>query len=567
MKLNCLVSAISICTILSPGVVSAKPTPITPSGGAFVNYTWMNAVVNKTPVVSAACPSIETDIYGDGFKVARQKSFYGSLAATAAKWFPSNSQWASVGIGPIKNSFGIYFTEIDKLSELSEVKEKKLPNNYEEIQKWKVSDSAYWESQGGVSFYMGTGIAPVAVGVFAIATGGWVSFLQKTGPNKVYVELAKKKIRAISISAGVGVPVPIPIRTPGPNVSLDKHFESSNGFSYEFNLDNNQNIEAFERFMAGDMTKAQDLSKLTNSGVTKLSDMSDIRVGLSRSMGIATPYIPVISFKMSVEKAYDKVEESSIWDEDIKKDTGIYIKQRNSYIFGQQFKVVRSFQGGKSTIETAVDTGTPTQTDKLFGNFKYAYQSNWGQERRLRKYINKVKSLTGLVTETCARVPAFKDSLGFNQVVLEMNWSDEYVREILGQGKQKENFLQTIKSAAQRYQILANNSDSPLCLNSDDDKYDDNCTTSTSAKIDGIFNNLQNYSNQMNKSLNTDRKEFAKNMAKFGEEVWKSPYVFKAFYEKGKLCGQEFRYEISGQRLTRHVINQKYVHSMECTGM
>ena len=138
MKLKYLVKTLSICTAITSAGVMAD----TVGGSGMINYTWMNAIINKTPVKSAACPMIETDMYGGGFKVAVQKSFFGSLGISGGRWFPRNAQWASVGISPVKNSFGIYFTDIAKIDELSLVKEKKLPDNYNEINKWKVADSA-----------------------------------------------------------------------------------------------------------------------------------------------------------------------------------------------------------------------------------------------------------------------------------------------------------------------------------------------------------------------------------------------------------------------------------------
>lgn len=548
MKMNCIVKALSLCTLLASGIVNAE----SPGSSFFVNYNWMDAIINKTPVKSGVCPEIETDIYGDGFRVAQQKSFYLSLGGTGSKWFPKTEQWTGVGVGPMKNSFGIYFSDIGKLSELAAEKEKKLPDSYEEINQWKVSDSAYWESQGGVSFYLGTGIFPVDVGVFAVATGGWTNFLQKTGPNRVYVEMSKKKIRSISLGVGVIVP----------SIAFEKAFEKSNGFAYEFVLDNQEAIESFERFMAGDVTKAQDLSKIKDSGVNKISDMTESRMGDSRTFGLTTPFLSILTFKSSTGHAYDHYEEDSVWDEKVIKDTGIYIKQRNTTLAGQQLvKEARSFIGGKAT-NTSPSIGGMSTTEKLYGNFKFSYQSNWGQEKRLRKYIGKVKALTGLVDETCARVPAFKDSMGFNQVSLEVKWSNDYVKELIGKGKSKRSMLSQIKSLAQGYQLNSNKSD--LCAILDDDKYDDNCTNSTTLKVENIFKNLETYSLNMNKSYGVDNKEFAKNMAKFGEEVWKSPFVFKAFFEKGKQCGQDFKFEVSGRRISRHSVEQKFVGIENC---
>ena len=569
MRMNYCAMLLSVSLLFSSGV--AYSSSVTPRGGFFVNYNWMNAVVNKTPVVPSACPTVETDIYGNGFKVARQKSFYGNIMGTLSKWFPKDKQWASVGVGPTKSSFGIYFTDIDQLKELSQVKEKRLPDNFNEINKWKVSDSAYWESQGGVSFYLGTGIVPFTVGIFAVATGGWVNFLQKTGPHKVYVEISRKKVKSISLNGGAGIPANWPIRYPGLNVSVGKAFEKSKGFSYEFNLDSPENIEAFERFMAGDMTKAQELSMSNASGITKISDITDSRVGTSIGFGITIPYIPIFSFKTSIEHGYDVMEEDNTWNEVAINNSGVYIKQRNVFLAGHLVKTARSFTGGKTLKDAPDEEGGMSHTEKIFGNFKYSYQSNWGQERRLRKYLRKVKELTGLVSETCVKVPSFKDSLGFNQIDLQLDLSDEYLREIIGVEKTKSNLLQKIKTSAQNYQMLEDNLSSSVCqkgdLNDDgdDDSYDESCRNSSSEKISNIFKNLEEYSLKMNQTIDTDRKQFAKYLAKFGEEIWKSPFVFKAFYEKGKICGERFKFEVSGQRISRHFIDQQFVNTPACS--
>ncbi|MGZ3787899.1 MAG: hypothetical protein ACXVLQ_05215 [Bacteriovorax sp.] len=557
MKTSILVQALPICAVLSAGAASAvTPTSsisdVNDTGDNFsVSYSWMNALINKTPVEPSACPEINTDIYGSGFKVARQKNFFATIKAFGTKHFPPTQIWASVGIGPVKDSFAIYFSDIDNLGELAMEKRKHLPDSYEEVNRWKVSDSAVWESQGGVSFYLRAGVTPVEVGVFAVATGGWSHFLQKTGPNKVYVELARKKIRSIALGAGLGQP----------NISVEKAFEKAHGFSFEFTLDSQENIEAFERFMAGDVTKAEERSNEEGSGVVKISDMSESRSRLLKTIELATPFLPILSFKKTIEKDYDHVEENMAYGDQRIKDMGIYINQRDTAVIGKKLKEARSFMGGKVASDVQGVMG-PLQTEKWFGNFKYAYQSDWGQEKRLRKYIAKAGALTGLVEETCASVPAFDNSLGFNQVLLEVNWSDEYVRELMGLGKSNGNLLKKLKARA--LSLYTKEDLSKVCDGSDGDN-DKNCAAGFSSDIDGIFKNIENYSTQMNQNFYSNNNEFIKNLTKLGQEVWKSPAVFKAFYERGKLCGEEFKFEVSGKRITRLLVNKKFDYSDACS--
>lgn len=550
MRINYFIKTLSVFSIFLN--VAHANADITPGSSWAINYDWMDTIINKTPAQLGACPQLEVGLYKSGFKVARQKSFYGSVGSSGSKWFPRDQIWTAVGIGPIKNSFGIYFSDIDNLDKLTQEKQKKLPQTADEIAKWKVSDSAYWESQGGVGLYLGGGTFPFEIGVFAVATGGWANYLQKTGPNKVYVEMSKKYIKSVSFDAGVTYP----------NISIGKVKESSMGFAYQFTLDDQENIEAFERFMAGDTTKAEDLSKFKDSGVSKFSNMSEDRTALATSWGVSFPFIPILTFRSSKERAYDHVEENSVWDEKVVKDRGIYVKQRNIRIVGNHLKESRSFIGGRTLIDLPTESSARNITEKLFGNFKYTYQSDGGQERRLRKYVSRVKALTGLAGETCVTVPSSTDSLDFNQVVLEVNWSDSYVREIIGLGKTNGKLLAQIKNSAKKLYALKSNTD--ICKVQDGDNYDDTCNLSSNSSIDNSFKNLDEYSKGMKKSYSNDKKEFARNLAKFGEEVWKSPFIFKAFFERGKTCGQEFKYEVSGQRITRHQLSQKFAFTDSC---
>lgn len=523
----------------------------------FLNYDWFNKIVNLTPTSNESCPTLEMDTYSNGFKVALQKSFYVSLGASASKWFPENSQWASVGVSPTVNNFGVLFADVDNEDQINEAKNRELPRTAQVLENWRVSDSAYWESQGGVALYVGTGVDPLNVGVFAVATGGWTNFLQKTGPNKVYVERAKKNIKSVSFGAGISYP----------NISIEKVAEDAAGFAYEFTLESNESIEAFERFMAGDNTKAQELEKFSDRGVLKISNTAETRLGISRSFGVATPFLPILSFKTSVENSYDQSSENTVWDEGTYKDVGMYIKQRSSSLFGQHFKLSRSFTGGQNVLDLpGKDNAGRNITKKTFGTFKYSYMSDWGQELRLRKYIAKAKSLTGLTSETCVKVPESSNSLAFNQVNLELNLSNEYIRAIMNSDKSENNLLDKIKKSALHFQATKDLVGACEELKADQGPdIDDTCNKSSNSLIEKSFEKLNTYAANMSATVDTDKKEFAKNITKFGEEIWKSPFIFKAFFEKGKDCGQEFNFEVSGRRISRHVVSQKWAKTDACS--
>ena len=153
--------------------------------GWYLNYDWLDQIVNQTPVKDGTCPTLDVDRYETGYRTSLQTSFYGSVSGSISKWFPKSEVWASLAIGPMINNFGIISSNISTMAQMDAERAKKLPLTTAELSRWKVKDSAYWESQGGVSFYLGAGKDPVGVGIFAVATGGWANYLEKTGPDSV----------------------------------------------------------------------------------------------------------------------------------------------------------------------------------------------------------------------------------------------------------------------------------------------------------------------------------------------------------------------------------------------
>ncbi|MGZ3773943.1 MAG: hypothetical protein ACXVCY_13585 [Pseudobdellovibrionaceae bacterium] len=502
---------------------------MTGSGSFNINYDWLNQIVNKTPAGSGLCPNMEVDIHKNGYHLALQKSFYGTLMPSLSTWFPQQEMWASLSIGPMINNFGILYSDINDISELDHEQDKSLPTTAYELTKWKVKDSAYWESQGGVAFYLGTGESYVGIGVFAVASGGWANYLEKTGPNSVYVERSRKTekymtvnigaVRLVSINAGIAI-------------------EKAHGFNYEFNFVTPEVSKAFERFMAGDTTKAYELSLNPNSGVKKIADTSLSSFRRTVGATLATPYIPVISFKATAGNTYTHEEEMSIWDEQVIKDSGLYLKQARSRVFGYHTNSATSFQGGK--VDATVKSENKNEL-KLYGKFKYAYQSDWGQEERLRSHIAYAKAISGLKSEpdTCIGIPNFDETLSYNQVILQMDLSDEYMKELLGMGAKDSALLSAIETKAQS--------------NCDD--------------CDGIadtFANIRKNAERVRSNIGKDQNQFSLGMANIGKAVWSNPAIFKAFYDKGKQCGMEFKFEVSGQRLSQFIRGKKYPYSASC---
>ena len=526
--------------------------------GWYLNYDWLNQIVNKTPVKDGVCPTLDVDRYGDGFRTALQTSFYGTVSASISKWFPKSEVWASLSIGPMINNFGIISSNITSMDQLDAEKAKKLPLTANELSRWKVKDSAYWESQGGVAFYLGAGKDPVGVGAFVVATGGWANYLEKSGPNKVYVERAKKYVKSVNLGTGVSLV----------SVGAELAVEKAKGFNYEMDLTSAVNQQAFERFMAGDTTKAYELSQIEGSGIKKIADTSLSKFGRGFGASLSTPYIPIISLRASTGKDYNHEEELSIWDEHVVKDYGVYTRQSSSRLVGLHKKKATSFKGGVVQLDTG-SGDKKTSSTKFYGNFKHAYQSDWGQEGRLGNQVDYARDISGTngMPETCVNVPNLKKSLGYNQVILQMNLSDEYMRAILGMSAGPE-FLAGIEANARVMDTQARDladcssaggsvsAEGPMTTNTEHA-----CRTSS---VSSAFSSIRKAIAKINSSVDRDKSGFAFGMANLGKAIWSNPSVFRAFLEKGKSCGMDFNFEVSGQRLSRFYKQSKYDYSPSC---
>lgn len=535
------------------GFTGAAQASNTYGNGWALNYDWLDQVVNKTPAPENTCPVLKVDHYKSGFKVALESSFYGSISKSISHWFPNEEIWAAISIGPMKNSFGVIFADISSLSELSQQKSKKLPLTAKELAKWKPTDSAYWESQGGVAFYAGAGYDIVHVGSFSVASGGWANYLEKTGPSTVYVERAKKNIKSVSVSAGISLV----------SLAAERVVESAKGFNYEFNLESAENAEAFERFMAGDTTLAYELSKIEGSGIRKIGDTLQSKLGKSIGLSLSTPFLPVISLKSTSQKDYSHEEELSIWDERVVKDYGFYSQQNNSRLLGKHQKQATSFKGGITTIESGPESDRQ-KNDKFYGQFKFAYQSDWGQEGKLRWIVEQAKDMTGLVSEpeTCVQVPNLQNTLNYNQLIVQMNLSDAFMRQIFGFNFARTAFLDRIEANALRIEDqLRSQNGCEIHSDGQNSRTDAVCKAPS---VRSVFKNIRGYAVEVRESVSKDKNAFAFAMANFGKAVWSNPAVFKAFFDKGADCGMDFSFEVSGQRLTRFYKTKKTVYSDTC---
>lgn len=519
--------------------------------GWALNYDWLDQIVNLTPAPAGNCPTLNIDVYRDGYKIALERSFYASITPAISYWFPRDEVWTAIAVGPMKNNFGVTFSTIKSMNELQAEKAKKLPVTGQELSRWKVKDSAYWESQGGVAFYLGVGKEAVGLSVYAVASGVWANYLEKTGPNTVYVERQKKDVKTIAYGGGV-------MRL---MLTTEQAFEKAKGLTYEFTLKNSEATSAFERFMAGDATKALELSTIANSGVTKIADTSGSRIGRTFGATLATPFIPVIAFKGSSGKDANIEEEITIWDEQIVKNYGVYKKESSSRLVSAHRKKATSFKGG--VVKMEVGQGSNTKyTEKFYGNFKHAFQADWGQEGMLRNEINHVYNISGLKSEPemCVNVPNLKKTLGYNQTLLHVNYSDEYMREIFGYGYSSDRLLKEIEDQAKRIDYNAR-------LAEGCDLYDNNQNNSPVCRATSVysaFSTIRKSIAQVRKAYGSDNNAFAFGMANFGKAVWSNPSVFKAFFEKGKECGIDLEFEVSGQRLSRFNKSKKYSYTNAC---
>ncbi|MCP4914171.1 MAG: hypothetical protein GY909_13750 [Oligoflexia bacterium] len=505
--------------LLASGAVYAQNKPIySNSNSQYLEANFIPGFINKqeNPTSLDECPTVELADSNEGYDFNIVKNYYVSLGAGKSSWFPELGQWANAGLSLIKGSYVGYYGTMLPNQTKKEIKEtRRIPRKAEGLEPWNVGDAVFWDSQGGVSFNIGTGISPFHVGANFVAKGSWSHYVEKTGPNKIYVGVTKRKIRSMAIQGGISYL----------GASANKIKEWATGLSYELELDTPEVREAYKDLVKGRFNAIQELEAAEHPGVNKIADIEKYKTGFSRSYGSGLPYIPLLSFRRSKERHAEVEDLIFAWDATQKTSKGIYVKSHNYRIVGLNHKRTHNFEAGHKDIEEMDwQNNRRVKRKEEFSNFTYKYEADFGRDNKLGRAFKKFKKVTGL--NHCLNIPDIDQSIGYNQIEYKLSWSKEMINSF------KMNFLAWTENMR--------------------------LEESLSKKLAKI--------NELREELNQEEDNIKKSKiwAKIGEKIWKKSEVFSFFKNKIEECGGKISFEVSGENIKKIYTESSYEAQESC---
>lgn len=508
---------LSLALSSAPIMAQSKPTYST-SNSQYLDIDFIPGFINnqKNPTSEDSCPTVELATVDEGYRFNIVKSYYASVGAGTSSWFPELGQWTSAGLGLIKSSYVGYFGNVLPGQDKKEVrKTRRIPRKAEKLAPWNVGDAIFWDSTGGVSFNIGTGISPFYVGANFVAKGSWSHYVEKTGPNKVYVGVNKKKIRSLGLSGGISYL----------GASQNRIKEWATGLSYELDLTSPEVQEAYADLVRGRFNNVQELEAANHPGVTKIGDLEKFKVGFTRGYGSGLPYVPLLSFRRSKARHAEVESQVFTWEASEKTNKGIFLKNHNYRIVGLHHKRLHSFEAGVKEIEEMDwDNDRKVQRNEEFANLVYKYEADFGRDNKLGRAFKKFKKVTG--QNHCLNIPDIDQSIGFNQIEYKLSWSKEMINSF------KKNYL----SWTQNMRL----------------------EESLSKRLTKI--------NDLREELNKeeDKVERSKIWSKIGEKIWKKPEVFTFFKNKIEECGGKISFEVSGENIKKIYTESSYEAKESC---
>lgn len=490
----------------------------------------------------------ETDI-ADGHRVRVEKSYSGNYMYTHSLWFPNPGIWSAVGLGPTLNRYVLFFGTAFGENGVREFKGRTLPFDSNNLSKWNVGDAVFWNSEGGAILGLGSGMSPLNLGTNLTVKGSWAQYVEKTGENKVFVSLIKRKIRTVSISAGVLYA----------GASLEKIKEKLKSRSYEVEFIDQAHFDAYTAFLRGDESKLKSLIAEGSTSIEPIEVISTLKYATERAIGIATPIVPIISWRNSRRSSSSYTHGEASWGTVRDEYLAEYVWQRNTRILHLDYLRESKFLAGKQVaIENDYENGGKKTTEKYIFELNYKYESDHGKDNRLRSQLYRFKGKTGMYN-VCVNIPNIVNRVGYNTINQKAVFSEAFTKTLLNKLKDKSLGEVLISKADKIVTTLLAEDERYACGRKD---YNSCYESFKSWYLKSVSYLVNGYKNYVNSDFNSI--QGSNYLSYLGKTVVNNPILYRALIEEGKLCGMELTFEISGRNISMIEKKDVFTESNGC---
>jgi hypothetical protein len=363
--------------------------------------------------------TLELDNYSKGIRVntRRKIGMSAGLASEYSEDFNDVDLSQVIGIAPsVKTNadFVNYVEDIKSAEKLIQF----IPYNENELDKYKILDSAQFEFLGGVVFNLGLQSGIYNAGLKGTLHAGWSCSILKIDEQNIFIEL--KKLKEIGNSLYVNATIP--------NAEIGRYKQNISGASFIINYKSPEGIQAYNQFLLGRIDKITE----SENNVMQVKDFNSIKKSQYKSMGLAIPYVPFLQYTTTHEIQSITTDEK-IFDESINtKKYALSLKKREINIFGR-----------KKIIETSFLVSE--DSNKFEMQYYFKEHDNHSTSKNLLHIKKILANMTGLSDFLEFKIKD-NEKLKFAEIKLSLTLGSKIIDSIKNKSEKIISYLRDIKS-------------------------------------------------------------------------------------------------------------------------
>lgn len=500
--------------------ISAQTPSYSSSGVPYIEGNRFTKVTSLTPNTSndnCIVLSMDTDS-SDGYSVQVETTYGGSYSLAHSWWFPEPGAWSVVGLAPVYGKYILFMGKSFSKDPVKDFKRRQIPLKKLEISKWIKGDAVFWNSEGGAILGVGAGISPVHLGANITVKGSWAHYVEKTGDNKVFVSLINRNIKSLTLSAGVLYA----------GLSEDFIRAKAKTKSYEVELVDEDHEFAYRMFLKGNDSFLLKLIEEGSNSIEAIETTSYNTNSINNNLGVATPYIPIISWSSSRNRIEEVLEGSTSWDTDRSRHSSKYERTRNFRFFhlnSYRLNQLDFFHEVKE--ENDYENNTRKRSEEYFLELNYLYEASFGKFGKLKRQFEKMNKVVGF-GDRCIDGSNINRKLGYTILQNKLKFTSRVAKFIS--------------------QLIKEKSFSTFLIKFTDSFY------SKKLKLDiERINKIEQKDDHLRILV-----------AKIGKIITRNPELYQLMYKLGQKCGMQSSFEVGGQYITKYIKSDLYEYSSNC---
>lgn len=187
-----------------------------------------------------------------------------------------------VNLMPYKGGHVYRMKHLSSKKEAKSIDQMKVPMSLEDLDRWKINDQISYSSKGGVMFGAGAGMSIlVSVMKTHMAEGGWHTTVKKVDDTFALATLRKNKLKMLSVN----------ISNMLVQLSVGKMKNTDKGFNFIYDLSDAVALDAYKRFLNGDILHTQRLLLEGVNTIEMLKTYTSKATGSSRKFTAGLPFL------------------------------------------------------------------------------------------------------------------------------------------------------------------------------------------------------------------------------------------------------------------------------------